>query len=454
MQHLKTTLAAFALIAAASPAWADTLADAMNAAVQTNPSLAADRARLAATREALPQAWAEALPSLSIGGAATRSDTSGFGGGPADEHWSASANASQLLFGSGSVLASTRAARAEIRGAVADYDLSLQTLLLSVVSAYADVRQAQAIVAARETSVTNLTTLFQYAQAQFDAGVVTRTDVAQAQARLAQARTQLVQAQGGLAAAVQAYQRLVGAPPNNLEAPPEADGLPPDLDTALNTAGTASPVLRGAVASAEQADASVWIARSAGLPRVSLDASTSTGNDFDAPSSFESQSDSVSLRFSWPLINGGAVASRTRQQRALRSAANLEVAAAQRTVQESVTNAWTGLASARAAVVSAREQAEASALAYQGIRLEQETGLRSTIDVLNQEEDLLTAQLALAAAERDLVVAERQMLASVGVLTLPGQEVAPNARPELRGREDKVDEPAAPVGPGGPNHRR
>jgi len=240
--------------------------------------------------------------------------------------------------------------------------------------------------------------------------------VAQAEARLAQARTQLVQAQGGLAAAVQAYQRLVGAPPNSLDEPPEATGLPPDLQTALETAGQQSPVLESALASADQADASVWVARSAGLPRLSLEAGTNIGNDFDAPNSARQTSDSLGVRFSWPILNGGAVASRTRQANDLRSAANLDVAAAQRNVQESVTNAWTGLASARAALVSARQQEQASELAFQGVRLERETGLRSTVDVLNQEADLLTSQLALAQAEHDLVVAERQMLAAMGTL--------------------------------------
>src|SRR5262249_26794647 len=155
-----------------------------------------------------------------------------------------------------------------------------------------------------------------------------------------------------------------------------------------------SPTLKSAQAAVVQADASVWIARTGGLPRVTLNATTSTGNDFDANDDFRSNSDSLGVRFSWPLINGAAVASRTRPQRALRSAGNLDLAATQRAVQESVTNAWTGLASARAALVSAREQEEASRLAFQGVRLERETGLRSTVDVLNQEADLLASQLA------------------------------------------------------------
>jgi outer membrane protein len=431
---MRTIMVSLLALAMAMPASADTLGEAMSAAVESNPSLAAQRARLRATREALPQAWAEALPQISASAGATRSSRGGENTDgtpittPADESWSGSLSGSQLLFGSGRVLASTRAARAQIRGAVADYEGAVQTLLLDVTRAYADVRQANAVVAARETTVSNLTRLFEYAQAQFDAGVVTRTDVAQSQARLAQARTQLVQAQGALAAAVQAYQRLVGRPPSDLQAPPATEGLPADLEFALESAGRDSPVLRSAIADTEQADANVDSAAAAGRPRLTLEGSESISGDF-GPGDFEAEGDSIGLRLSVPLFQGGAIRSRTRQQRALRSAANLDLAATQRSVQEGVTNAWTGLASARAAVESAREQVTASELAYEGVRLEQETGLRSTVEVLDQEQDLLTARLALAQAERDLVVAERQMLAQVGALAPPVTSDA-----ELRGR--------------------
>jgi outer membrane protein len=281
------------------------------------------------------------------------------------------------------------------------------------------VRQVQAVVTARETTVSNLQRLLDFAQAQFDAGVVTRTDVAQAQARYAQARTQLVQAQGAMAASVEAYRRLVGRPPTDLTAPPQATGLPTGLDTALESAIDNSPLLIGAQADTRLADANVDSAAAQGRLNVTLDAGHSLGADFDDDAS-EVSTDSVGVRLSVPLFQGGAIRSRTRAQRALRSASNLDLAATHRTVQESVTNAWTGLASARAAVESAREQVQAAELAYEGVTLEQETGLRSTVEVLDQEADLLTARIALAQAERDLVVAERQLLAAVGTLDIQG----------------------------------
>lgn len=407
IRSLMLACAASALVA---PAYGETLDEAIAAAVASNPTLAAQRARLDATREQLPQARADLLPSLSVSAGADASSND-LGD---DESWSASLSASQLLFAGGRTLASIRQARASIAGALANYDGAQQQLILDVASAYAGVRQAQAVLTARETSVNNLTEQFRYAQAQFDAGLVTRTDVAQAQARLAQARTQYVQAQGALSAAVEAYMRLVGHPPADLSPPPPASGLPASLEDALEYAVRENPDLLSAQATEQAADAAVDIARSNFYPNVTLSAGTGLSGDFDDSDQFSSES--VGVRFSWQLFSGGANLSRARQQSALRTAANFDVAAAQRVLREQVTTAWTNLQSARAAVVSAREQVEAAELAYRGIRLEQETGLRSTIDVLIQEDELLNARLSLAAAERDLVVAERQLLATMGAL--------------------------------------
>lgn len=436
MRTLIVSLAA--LSAAIGTAQADTLGEAMTSAQEGNPTLAAQRQRLRATREALPQALSAALPQISLSASASASDRDFEDPLTPDdgrsETWTSSANISQLLFGSGRVLASTRAARAQIAGATADYEGARQSLLLDVTTAYANVRQAQAVVTARETTVSNLQRLLEYAQAQFDAGVVTRTDVAQAQARYAQARTQLVQAQGAMAASVEAYRRLVGRPPSDLQVPPAATGLPSDLESALSTAVSNNPTLIGAQADTRLADANVASAAAQGRLSVTAEAGFSQGADFNDDLS-ESSNDTVGVRVAVPLFQGGLIRSRTRQQRALRSASNLDLAATERSVQEIVTNAWTGLASARSAVNSAREQVQAAELAYEGVTLEQETGLRSTVEVLDQEADLLIARIALAQAERDLVIAERQLLAAVGTLDIPAASGGMiEGRDQLRGR--------------------
>lgn len=415
----KLLLAAAAWAAFAGPVAADTLTEAMTAALESNPSIEARRSRLEATRETLPQARAAALPSLSVSAGASASQRDGGGApGSSNESWSGSASASQLLFGSGAVAASTRQARAGIAGAEADYNGAVQTLLLNVTTAYAGLREAQAIVAARQRTLENLETQRRFAEARFNAGVATRTDLAQAQARLAQARTQLIQSQGALAGANETYMRLVGRPAATLEPVPAAAGLPASLDEALRAGAEQSPTLVSARAAALSADAAVAASFAARGPRVSLEAGSSLGNDFGSSLS-NSTSDSVGVRVSIPLFSGGAASSRTRQARALRDAAGLEVAAAERQIRETVTTAWTSVDTARAAYASAREQIEAAELAYRGVTLEQEVGLRATVEVLDQEADLLAARLALAAAERELAIAERRLLAATGALRQP-----------------------------------
>ncbi len=165
-----------------------------------------------------------------------------------------------------------------------------------------------------------------------------------------------------------------------------------------------------------------------------MEGGQSIGGDFDDDEDLTDSNDTIGVRMSIPLFQGGAIRSRSRAQRAIRSATNLDLAATQRAVQELVTNSWTGLASSRAAVDSAREQVQAAELAYEGVRLEQETGLRSTVEVLDQEQDLLLARLALAQAERDLVIAERQLLASVGQLDVPQDGGGTVETDQLRGR--------------------
>ncbi|MBS0384426.1 MAG: TolC family protein, partial [Proteobacteria bacterium] len=130
---MRILMASLMALAVASPAAAEPLSEAMLAAVQTNPTLAAQKARLNATREALPQAWSDALPQISLTAGASNSDIDHITPDPpASRSWSATASGSQLLFASGRIIATTRAANAEIRGAVAGYNEALQDLLLNV----------------------------------------------------------------------------------------------------------------------------------------------------------------------------------------------------------------------------------------------------------------------------------------------------------------------------------
>ncbi len=421
---LKCLLLAAASLALVPAAAAESLDEAMQTALATNPAIGAARARVEAAREQLPQALAEGLPSVTAGAgaASSRSSVEGAPDQGRSETLSVSAFASQTLYAGGRIDALESAALARIEAAEADYVSAEQALLLQVAQAYAALIEAQAVIEARTRTTENIEEQRRLANARAEAGVSTRTDVAQADARLAQSRTQLIQAQGALAAAVETYRRLVGAAPSGLIAPSQAPSLPATLQEALDRAGQGNPSLRAARAVEAAADFGVDVAEAAGRPRISVEASAGA-SDALSGSGRRSDQDSVGLRLSVPLFSGGSIRSRTREAQAQRSAASLDRANIEAQVRETVTTAWTGLATARATREAAVAQVAAAETAYRGVRLEFELGLRTATDALNQENDLLAARLALAAADRDVVVAERRLLAALGDLA-PGESSA------------------------------
>ena len=438
MKRLSYLLAASVMLLSA-PVSAETLDEALRAAVEGNPAIAAQRARLKAAEEAVPQARSAALPSVSAGASATssRNRLEDGAGGPtvrsSSDTWTSGVSASQTLFASGGVFANIRRAKADVEAARADYRATEQSFLLAVVDAYTGFRQAQQVTAARTKTVENLEVQRKYADAQFRAGLATRTNVAQAEARLAAARTQLIQAQGNLAAANETYRRLVGHPPEGLLPAPAASDLPADLPTALNDAVSNSPILIAARAGEDSARESLNVARSEFGPTVSLEAGANLSSSFDDFAD-RSNGTSVGVRFSIPLFTGGLNASRARQASSSLLAAGLERNDAENQLRQDVTTAWTNLTAARAAYDSSQQNVAAAELAYKGVILEQEVGLRALVDVFDTEDQLLSARLDLASAEQQLAVAERSLLAATGQLTTPPEAIVPK-KPKPRPRD-------------------
>lgn len=430
---------------AASIAWtpsafAQTFQSEAVAAISTNPELAGERARVRAVRQALPQAWAELLPQVSADASAIEQDSSENELFPAfrireqPEYWIASVRSSTLLFGSGRVLASTRQARAQIASAVALYQDAVQNVALDFTRAYAETIFARESLEAQRESLVNLEEQARFARANLREGFMTRTDVAQAEARVAQARADLSRAQARVTEASQRYQRIAGHAPGNLEPPPPLEALPISLDAAIDAAEDEHPVLVAAVADLAAANAAVDLAASNGRLRLFLESTNSTfdaiGRDIDSNQEFES---TVGVRVSVQLFSGGANRARTRQQSYVRDAARYALMDLQRRVRERVNVAWSELDSARVRLEASRARLEAAELASRGVRLEQQHGQRSMIDVLNQEQERLGARVGVAEAERDVAVAERSLAASIGAMaSMLGVEQVANPRRERR----------------------
>lgn len=460
MRRVRAVISTFAALALAMPsAWAQTPTQSLDAptfqseavnAISTNPSLAAERARVRAVRQALPQAWAELLPQVTVDASAIEQDSSEDEFLPAftireqPEYWIASVRSSTLLFGSGRVLASTRQARAQIASAVALYQEAVQGVAIEFTQAYAETIYSREALAAQQESLANLEEQVRFARANQREGFLTRTDVAQAEARVAQARADVARARAAVVEAMQAYVRVAGHPPGELPAPPALQGLPASLEDALAYAEDEHPTLVAAVAEVAGANASVDLAASGGRLRLFLDSTNSTFDAIGGTQDFSQEFEStVSVRVFVPLFSGGANAARTRQQRYVRDAARYSLVDAQRRVSQRVNVAWSQRESAQIRLDASKARLEAAELANRGTRREQQFGQRSMIDVLNQEQEWLSARVAVAEAERDLVISERVLASSIGIIApLLGLDRAANPRrerrpgPEIRENDD------------------
>lgn len=419
--------------AAAAPASAESLQDALAIAYQTNPTIRAERARLRATEELKAQAWANALPQIQAEGSyssvrSTQTLAPGFGTGGEEEvdltPLTAGVNASQTVFAGFRNINAIRQARARARAGGAELAGVEQDILLRVATAYFDVVRDVAIYDANLNNVEVLLRRKREAEVRFRVGEITRTDVAQADARLAAARANLAGAQAQLAISRANYGELVGAPPGTLD---PASGLPPvpdSLDAAVAIGAELAPAVVAANAGEEAARRQIAIAKGAFLPNVSLTAGYQYS---DEPSTFIESDETFSYgaRASMPIFLGGLNFSRVREARALHDRSRAQVEAARRRAEAAVRTAWERLVAAKMTIRSAETAVEANEVALEGVQREAQVGTRTTLDVLDAEQEFLNAQVSLANALRDEKTAAYSLLAAAGVLNLDAIGVDP-----------------------------
>jgi len=251
---------------------------------------------------------------------------------------------------------------------------------------------------------------------RFEVGEVTRTDVAQAESRLARATADRIQSEGALATSRAAYERVVGALPGVLEPPPVPGNLPGSRETAVGIAGAENPnvVFADFTERAARGDVDVTVGEL--LPTLSLDG-TLTRAEETQTSGAKAESARITATLSMPLYQSGAVAARVRQFKEVASQRLMEVDAARRTAIEAAARAWDALQTARAGIVSFESQIRAAEIALSGVREESAVGSRTVLDVLDAEQELLTARVNLVRSQRDEVVAAYELNAALGRLT-------------------------------------
>lgn len=418
---LLSAAAAVALAAGlgAGQASAMSLEEALAQAYSSSPQLLAERARLRATDEGLSEANAGWRPRVSINGGASFAEDNITD--VTSQGWQASITATQPLYEGGRVGAQRDIAKAQIRAGRAALRGVESQVLLDVVTAYMDVVTNESVVELARSQVELLARQRQAAQDRFDVGEITRTDVAQADARLSGAQTGLIAAQAQLAAAQAAFANVVGVPPSQLQRAPRLPALPGSQAEALAAAMEANPRLIGAREGAAAAEAGVALAISALLPNVNLQAQYQRGEtDIDLgviTNSQETDSASVGVNATIPLYQGGAEYANIRQAKQGASQNRLLASQAERDVTEQISNAWDGLVSSRAAIESARQQVNANEIAFEGVRQEADVGARTTLDVLNAQQELLDSRVTLVRNTRNQYVAAYSLLAAMGRLS-------------------------------------
>lgn len=413
-------VAAFLASAHPEPALAESLRDALAAAYFYNPKLDAERARLRAADENVTRAESRWRPvvegTFDFGSQETTTKPRSGNNGQTDP-WGYSISVRQQLFDGFRTTNEISEAEASVKAGRENLRLVETTTLLEAVTAYVDAVAAQAVVRLREDNVRALSEELNAAKTRRAVREVTRTDVAQAQARLAGALSTADLARAELKKARANYLRIIGHEPSNLQMPPlSLKQLPNSLEEAWAAAERQNPSLGSALHREEAARFAIDKIRGELLPQVNLEANW--GVREDANNLFQEQEQaSITGRVSIPLYDGGDTRARVRQAKQIHVSRLQDIEQARADAQASVTAAWAELQGQRAKLRSDEVQLEANRIALEGTREEQKVGQRLLIDVLNAEQEYLESQIQLVSAKRAVVITSYRLLAAIGQLT-------------------------------------
>jgi outer membrane protein len=291
-----------------------------------------------------------------------------------------------------------------------------QDVLLSTVQAFMDVVLAQVVLNLRAQNITFLTEQVRAAQDRLTVGEGTRTDLAQAQASLSAGQSSYAAAVADLNQSIAVYIQVVGHRPTQLGA---ADGverlLPKSLDGGLGIALAAHPDILAASYNVDIAAYNVKIAEGALLPAIALEGDYSHRDDASALGGW-SDSASVTARLSMPLYQAGQPSAEVRQLKETLGQQRIALDAARGAVRQGFVSAWAMLEATTAQVAAAASQVAADQLALAGVLEERKVGQRTTLDVLNAQQDLLNARVSQVTAQHDRVIAAYQVMSAMGKL--------------------------------------
>jgi outer membrane protein len=418
---------------------ASTLTDALVRAYQGNPQLNAERARLRSTDETVPQALAGYRPQftagLSAGLIGVRNLLPGGDSQSATlKPWVAGITLNQTLFNGFKTGNSVRQAEAQVRAGREQLRSVEQSVLLDAVTAYMNVLGNQSLVEAQRINTTFLRETLAATRRRLDAGDVTPTDVAQAEARLSRGTADLNNAEVNLAVSQATYAQVIGIPPGRLASAEPIDRLlPRTREEATQVGRREHPSILAATYDLDAAQYAIHVAESAVYPTIGVQGNLSRNSQTDTNlGTTRSDQASVVGELKMPLYDGGLAAAQVRQAKETLAQMRNQLDRIRAQADTAIIAAWATSEGARISLAAAESEVRAATIALQGVQKEAQAGQRTTLDVLNSQQDLTQARSRLIQAQRDRVVASYTLLSAIGrldhaKLALPTPDYDPNA---------------------------
>jgi outer membrane protein len=409
------------------PALADTIEAALVRAYQNNPQLNAQRASVRSTDENVPQALSGYRPKVGITASAgyQYNDSLSTQGSTPNTFVNVGANAprsagltvTQTLFNGNQTANKTRAAESQVSGAREGLRVLEQTVLLSAATIYMDYLRDSAILEVQRSNTRVLEQTLKQTQDRFNVGEVTRTDVAQSEAQLAAGRTQELAAEATLTTTRSNFRRIIGNEPQALAPGSPVDRfLPGTLPSAVELSLIENPNVTAAMFGIDVNFLQVKVNEGALLPTVTVQAAVQQSYE-QLLTTYRSFGASAIAQVSVPVYQGGAEYSLIRQSKENLAQQRLNLELTRDATRANTVTAWGQLVAGKAQVSSAQSQVTASEIALNGVREEAKAGQRTTLDVLNAQQALVNARVALVTAQHDRVVASYAVLNAVGRLS-------------------------------------
>jgi outer membrane protein len=417
------------LLWSAIGASAETLESALARAYVGNPTLGAQRASVRATDENVPRALSLGRPRVTgtadVGAQYTETQSGSGGGGVSGGRGTsqttfprgAGIQVDQSIFNGNRTLNTTRQAESQVLGARETLRNTEQTVLFNGVTAYMNVLRDTAILNLQRNNVEVIEEQLRQTRDRFNVGEVTRTDVAQAEARLAAGRSQVSLAESNLRASIALFRQVIGVEPRQLAPGRPLDRmLPRSIEAAVQIGLTEHPAIKSALHAVDVAELQVKVTEGELYPTIGVTGSATERFDVTSPGDQRFTAAAVA-RLTVPIYEGGEVYARVRQAKETVGQRRIEADITRDQIRATVFSSWGQLEASRAQIVAAQAQVEAAEIALSGVREEARVGQRTTLDVLNAQQELLTARVNLITAQRDRVVNSFAVVQAMGRLS-------------------------------------